>query len=213
MIKATAVVLTGGKSRRMGRDKGQLNWRGQPLLHHWMDHLSPLFDQVLISVATSGTYPERYSHEVVDHPAYTGQGPLAGMEAGLRNARNEAVWFFAVDMPGVNREMLSALKEKAEGASEGGPVVLGTPAMTDPSDKASPDWSPLPCVLHRVDHRKLCAYLDSGNRRLMDFLRCARPQIVLCSKQQYTDCTVNLNTPEDVKAYWRNREGLRGIDE
>jgi molybdopterin-guanine dinucleotide biosynthesis protein A len=91
----TGLILAGGDSRRMGRDKAMLEFDGKTLLDRTVDLMQSLFPQVLLSVRRireGATLPQ-----VVDDPS--GGGPLAGLCAGLAHSRTPWVFATAVDMP------------------------------------------------------------------------------------------------------------------
>jgi molybdopterin-guanine dinucleotide biosynthesis protein A len=48
-MNVTAIILAGGKSRRMGMDKSMLPVNGKPLIEYILEQLHPHFGQVLIS--------------------------------------------------------------------------------------------------------------------------------------------------------------------
>ena len=52
-MAAAGIVLCGGKSSRMGRDKAWLPWRGQPMIAHVVSILGPIVDEVVV-VASHG---------------------------------------------------------------------------------------------------------------------------------------------------------------
>lgn len=95
MERAIAVILSGGQSRRMGRDKAGLTLEGQSFLDRMTEGLAPLFDQVYVSVDRPGRYPGR--RELPD--LRPGQGPLAGLEAAFLRTGAEEVFLAAVDLP------------------------------------------------------------------------------------------------------------------
>ncbi len=94
---ATAVILAGGMSRRMGRDKTALPFRGKTLLQGAVDRFSRVFDTVLVSVADPARHPELAGRLVTDE--FPGCGPLAGLHAALGVCRDEGVFLTAADMP------------------------------------------------------------------------------------------------------------------
>jgi len=95
MERAIAVILSGGQSRRMGRDKAGLTLEGQSFLDRMTEGLAPLFDQVYVSVDRPGRYPGR--RELPD--LRPGQGPLAGLETAFLRTGAEEVFLAAVDLP------------------------------------------------------------------------------------------------------------------
>ena len=89
------VILSGGQSRRMGRDKAGVMLTGRTLLNRMAAELAPLFGEVYVSVDRPGRYPGY--RELAD--LRPGQGPLAGLEAAFLRTGAEAVFLAAVDLP------------------------------------------------------------------------------------------------------------------
>jgi len=94
---ATAVLLAGGKSRRMGRDKLMLPQDGSTVLATAVRRFSEKFDRVLLSVDRPDRYPDLPAEHVAD--IYAGCGPLAGLHAALAAAEGEGVFLAAADLP------------------------------------------------------------------------------------------------------------------
>jgi molybdopterin-guanine dinucleotide biosynthesis protein A len=97
MSGVLGVVLAGGASRRMGRDKAALELRGRPLLAWVVEALSAAFGGVVVVGP-----PERSAlvpgvQVVTD--AYPSQGPLGGIATALRHASSGRVFVAACDMP------------------------------------------------------------------------------------------------------------------
>jgi molybdenum cofactor guanylyltransferase len=81
------VVLAGGGSTRMGRDKALAPLAGRPMIAHVLDRLRP---QVVGLAVAAGVEPDRFAELGVDafgDRAEVRQGPLAGICAGLSRAR------------------------------------------------------------------------------------------------------------------------------
>jgi molybdopterin-guanine dinucleotide biosynthesis protein A len=101
----SAVLLAGGKSSRMGRDKALLTFREQPLWLHQMDTLSQTAPQeMLISAPADAPYGGSAWRIIPD--AETGHGPLAGIVSALQAIQTEWLLVFPVDMPFVTADLL-----------------------------------------------------------------------------------------------------------
>lgn len=116
--KATLALLVGGKSRRMGEDKGLLSVRGKPLVIRQILRLQSLFQEILI-IASSFQQKERYekllnilpdfliSVRVVlderehDHAAYY------GLKAALKESQKVVV--LPVDAVGIDQKIIEKL--------------------------------------------------------------------------------------------------------
>lgn len=94
---STAVILAGGKSSRMGRDKTQLIYHGETLLAGAIKRFSAVFDNVYLSVGEAEKYPDIIAERVVDR--YPGCGPMAGLHAALLKTPDEGVFLAAADLP------------------------------------------------------------------------------------------------------------------
>jgi molybdopterin-guanine dinucleotide biosynthesis protein A len=105
------LVLAGGQSRRMGRDKATLEWEGTPLLLHVIDRLAPIAAQVWVAARPGQTLPVGEYKRVDD--ARPGEGPLAGLSRGLaaiaREGNTSAVAVAACDYPHADPALFPAL--------------------------------------------------------------------------------------------------------
>lgn len=107
-MSLTAVLLAGGESRRMGRDKATLEWRGQPLWKWQLEKLNALQpQQIFVSARSELPWIPAEVNLVVD--AEPSHGPLSGLAAALAAAKTEHVIALAVDMPFMTVEQLRLL--------------------------------------------------------------------------------------------------------
>lgn len=101
----SAILLAGGKSSRMGRDKASLPFRGMSLLEWQAQKLGRLgVSDILLAgsrrhLAGTRTIPDEYP----------GRGPLSGLHACLKQARYPACLTLSVDMPLVPAAVFAAL--------------------------------------------------------------------------------------------------------
>jgi len=93
---AAVVILAGGKSRRMGRDKLELSLGGVSLLESAVQRFSEVFPDVYISIADPGKYPGVTARRIVD--IMPGAGPLSGLHAAL-SVLGGGVFLAAADLP------------------------------------------------------------------------------------------------------------------
>ena len=105
------MILAGGESRRMGRDKLTLEVGGVPLIRRVYDAISIRCEDVIL--VGRNTAPLEGVRIVSDERAGR-QGPLAGMEAGLAAASNRQVFVAAGDLPFLPAELVGALLDRLE---------------------------------------------------------------------------------------------------
>lgn len=98
----TGVVLAGGLSSRMGRDKAQLPWRGQTLLAH---ACATLQAAGAVRVLVSGDYP---GFDCVPDGA-PGLGPLGGVASVVAAVPDGPLVLIPVDMPLLSPALLRQL--------------------------------------------------------------------------------------------------------
>jgi molybdopterin-guanine dinucleotide biosynthesis protein A len=110
---ATAVILAGGGSRRMGEDKSMLPVGGRPMIEHVYRQLLPNFREVLISCGDAGKYAFLGARTVVDETP--GEGPLMGILSALSAAENDLCAVVACDIPEVRLTLLRRMLRAARG--------------------------------------------------------------------------------------------------
>ena len=96
-MKHSAIILSGGKSRRMNYvNKAFTNIYGKPMIEHILSKL--LFIDDILVVTNS---PEAYSMYDVRavRDIIPGKGPLSGIHSGLVHAENQYSFVIACDMP------------------------------------------------------------------------------------------------------------------
>lgn len=104
----TGIILAGGRSRRLGRDKAVEPFGGQPLISRVIGLVQGLTDEIVVSVADSDrarALPLDEEHRIaVD--IYPEGGSLGGIYAGLNAAGSEWGLAVACDMPFLNRKLI-----------------------------------------------------------------------------------------------------------
>ncbi len=208
----TVIVLAGGRSLRMKRDKAGLDVGGRTLLEHVLDQVEPLFDEVLISLSTGqrlppekgkrkrGTSEKRAPQSVgrravaIVEDAVPGRGPIAGILAGLSAARNDACMVVACDIPDVDAPFLRRLARAAAKAEIAVPVTTAG------------QYEPLFAVYVKSVIPMIEALLESGERSLLPLFPKCRTVTVPLGDAGWLR---NLNTRAEYDNYLRGRY-LRG---
>ncbi|MGA9665148.1 MAG: molybdenum cofactor guanylyltransferase [Gallionella sp.] len=123
----TAIILAGGDSRRMGRDKASLTLGSQTLLQQVAAAIRKVFPEVIVSVRR--LRPDIDLPQVCDEQADAGEqagaGPLAGVAAGLGHVKTTWAFVVACDMPFVAPAMVELLGSYREHHQAVVPVVQG----------------------------------------------------------------------------------------
>lgn len=106
LMQCDAVILAGGKSRRMGTCKALLPWKGKPLICHIAGALAP-FDTIWISANDKTIAAVTGLPCVQDF--YPDAGPLAGLHAALKAATKEYLLCVPCDLPNFRWELVQEL--------------------------------------------------------------------------------------------------------
>jgi molybdopterin-guanine dinucleotide biosynthesis protein A len=96
ITEMAGVVLAGGVSRRMGRDKAWLDYGGRPLIVHQLDRLSRMFSEARISAKDASRFSS-LPYPVISDEDDLG-APILGIAASLR-ALGRPIFALAVDLP------------------------------------------------------------------------------------------------------------------
>lgn len=106
MEKLTAIILAGGKSSRMGEDKGLMNLNGKPMIAWVLETVSKLTSEIIL-IANNPEYKKFgfpvYEDEVPE------KGPLGGIITGLKASDTEKNWIISCDTPYINADLLNVL--------------------------------------------------------------------------------------------------------
>jgi len=112
-LPVTGVVLAGGASRRMGRDKAFLDLGGRPLIAHVLERMGEVCAETLIVANDIPRYAGLGVRVVPD--VFPGVGVLGGLHAGLAAAQHDLILAVGCDMPFLNPALLRAFVAWAEG--------------------------------------------------------------------------------------------------
>ena len=196
----TGIVLAGGKSSRMGKNKALLTLGGQPLIERVLESLEPFTEERLIVTNT----PEEYAHLGVPmcSDRIPNQGPLSGIHAGLLAANSELNFAVACDLPFISRGVLGLFHEEA----------IANVGSTSSRRDGCADWDicvaesprglePLLGVYSRGCAPVIEGLLAEGKRRIVALHDAMRVKTLHLSEADLTrlggDAFVNLNTPDE----------------
>lgn len=184
MSDATAVIMAGGKSRRMGLDKSLLPLNDKPMVQAIYDQLDGSFSQILIS----GNEKEKLAFlglkVVPDKQA--GQGPLMGIASALEASENELNFVVACDIPYIDLKVVRNMLKEADGVD----IVVPTLGQGR--------YEPLFAIYRKSSLKAINEVLSVGRRKISDvFGKCKVKYINL----DLPEGLANINTMAEYQEY------------
>ena len=182
-------IQAGGKSSRMGQDKGLLSFRGQPLIGYILEQLIGFGSETFII----SNQPEDYRSFgfPVFSDTFPGKGPIGGIYTAISHAKNDICLVLACDMPIINRDLLTYLLS-----------ALGEFDVVMPRTKTDDYSEPF-----RAYYRKSCLapILNSIERDdfgVISFLDAVKVNYIrledIIKYDPYLLSFTNINTPEEL---------------
>ena len=178
----TGVILAGGRSSRMGRDKATLEVGGTPLFERVLAVLQGFFADVLIA----GDRPDLARPTVPYHPDLYPGSALGGLYTGLLKARTDWIFVAPCDMPHPDPELIRVLLERREGY----PIVV---------PRTGAGFEPLFALYHKDCLEPMLAMLEERNYRVYDLYDRMSVRYVEESEMppDWERSLININTPEE----------------
>ncbi len=184
-LPVTALILCGGRSKRMGRPKAFLPYEGTTMIEHVLSTVRDLFNETLL-VANEPESFENFGVDVVKD-ILPHRGPLGGILSGLLVSSYPHVFVIACDMPLVNKRLVREIASKRHGNDV---VVLAHNRGIEP----------LLGIYSKNCIKQLEETLFSGNLSVQDFLSGLKAQTYRY-EQRASDAILppffNINTPQD----------------
>jgi molybdopterin-guanine dinucleotide biosynthesis protein A len=180
----TGIILSGGKSSRMGTDKGFLMFEGKPFVQYSIDALKPLVSNTII-ISNNVDYDifglDRMEDIIIN------AGPLAGIYSGLKYSSTEYSLVLSCDVPLIKTKILEKLIHAIDTNSEVIQIESNGKNM------------PLIALYKKQCEHTFLKLLNVGERRLQFAVnQCKLKNVVLNEEEELF--TQNINTPEQLKA-------------
>ncbi len=175
-MPATAIILAGGCSSRMGQDKTMLPVAGQPMIKHIHEQLRPYFSQTLVSSNNASLHDFLGATVVADDVA--GRGPMMGVVSALKASANDVNFVIACDMPEIDTALMRAMLRE-----------IGDYDAVVPRVGADL-YEPLFAVYRKSALPAMEELLQSGNNKIIDSLTHCRVRYVDLPGRQFR----NINT-------------------
>lgn len=177
------LLLAGGRGQRLsGQDKGLVDWHGQPLIAHLHTLVRPLTDDLIISCNRNQQRYSAYADQLAADAEAGFPGPLAGIIAGLAQARHSQLLVLPCDAPSITRSLVNELLLAAQ-ATPQQPLLV----------RQAEQWQPLFCVIPTSLYPALLTAWQGGERSPLRVLLQLGALAFPCTPEDPR--LSNLNTP------------------
>ncbi len=204
MESVTGIILAGGASRRMGRDKAWMELGGKFLVERVADALRGVCTELLVVTNAAGF--EKLDARVV-RDEFPNTGSLGGLYSGLRAAQNELAFAVACDMPFLNPALiqnliaLSSAYDMVIPSSDDGQGGNREENATLPMTAKKRKLHPLHAVYRKTCLTPIRDALERNDFRMISFHDAVRVRVVSLSEIEKFDpqhiSLWNINTPEE----------------
>jgi molybdenum cofactor guanylyltransferase len=194
-LNPPAVILAGGLSRRMGRDKATVTLGGRSLLDHVVTRLLPQVSAVALNAHDTLSAPDGLP--IVQDVVAGHRGPLAGILTAMRHGAGHHphashVLTVPIDSPFLPRDLVARLAEEAHAND-----AIAIAASADAMHPVCGLWpvslaDALQAFLDSPEEPRVKTFLEGHRTALVDF-----PLIETANGP--LDPFLNVNTPDDLK--------------
>ncbi|HEY6974678.1 MAG TPA: NTP transferase domain-containing protein [Chitinophagaceae bacterium] len=179
------LVLAGGKSERMGHDKGSIQWHGKEQRYYLADLLKQICKDVFISCRKKQKHEIDSKYKVLAD-TFSGLGPYGGILSAFRKYPDAAWLVTACDLPLLNLDVLQQLIKNRNSSA------IAT-AFEGPSDGLP---EPLITIWEPKAYPILLSFLSQGYSCPRKVLRNNDIHLI---KAANADALINVNTPEELE--------------
>jgi len=183
-VHTSAIILAGGKSRRMGTDKALLEIDGKKNVLRLQNLLEPYFDDTILSISAEKEIS--FKNITVVKDLEEGHGPLMGIYSSLEASRSPVNFVIACDIPVVNMTLLFELLAQSE------EYDIAAPSF------AEGQCEPLFAVYTKAAAPAAQKVLKEKKRRIIELFHECTTSIVPSPDNSWY---VNLNTPDDFRNF------------
>ncbi|SFG58510.1 molybdopterin molybdotransferase [Duganella sp. CF458] len=161
----SALILAGGRGTRMGRvDKGLQPFRGGTLASHVLQRLAPQVASVTINANRNiGAY-SALGVAVLPDELEGYEGPLAGLQTGLRHCATDLLLTAPCDSPFLPPDLAQRLYDALN--AQGADLAVAATLETGEDGKARTQLHPVFCLVRKSALPVLDDYLQTGSRKM-----------------------------------------------
>ncbi len=183
----TGIILSGGKSFRMGENKAFIKIEGAPIIQRIQTLFERLFDEIIIVTHEKDLFSNlraKIYSDLIPH-----QGALGGLYTGLFFSSFPFSFCVACDMPFLNESVIKYLIKNIENSD----IVI---------PKTRDGLHPLHAIYSKKCIDPIKKMMDQGKYRIVDFYPMVKVKIIdeneFVSLDPNRESFINVNTPEEL---------------
>ncbi|MGH2552690.1 MAG: molybdenum cofactor guanylyltransferase [Chitinophagaceae bacterium] len=187
MKEITAIILAGGKSSRMGEEKGLVYFNGSRLAEHVINAAKKITEKILIITSNPAYKPFGY---VCIEDDLKDKGPLGGIYTGLKNSGTQKNLMLGCDMPFLSENLLSGLINNC-----GDEDVL----LAEHKGLAEPLCS----VYDKCCTKHISSMLEQNQLKITDALAGLKTRVISFDEEEWFHGNefANINSIEELRKY------------
>ena len=194
----SVIMLCGGRSRRMGKDKGSILLRGKPMILHVLDVVQEVADEIILVLRDENqikSYTKILKDEIDVLKIVTDkskdQGPLMGILTGLSNIKSKQGQILPCDSPFISKEFILKMFKTMEESD---------------FDAIVPIWDdghlePLHSIYKKNSQTNIEKLIKNGKRNVNSLINSLNVKVVDVEELDPTGQSFqNMNTIKDLKS-------------
>lgn len=186
-LALTGIILSGGKSVRMGVDKAFIKIDGIPIIQRTYDLFSKIFQEIIIVTNHKELYSGFQAKIVND--LITDRGALGGLYTGLFYSAHPYSFCVACDMPFLKESMIRFLLQQVDGFD----AII---------PKTEDGLQPLHAIYSKNCLEPIKKLIDQGGYKIIDFYPLIKIKIIeekeFINLDQTRESFINVNTPKEL---------------
>ena len=179
----TGFILAGGKSTRMGTDKGLMIFNGKPMINWVIESLQNSVEELII-VSDNQAYND-YGYKIISD-LIPGKGPVGGIYTALQFSKTELNFIVSCDMPFIKKEIVQFIIDSYNNAGICIPSSYGR-------------IQPLAGIYKKSCAEIFLSAIQSDELKLQSLLKRINTSVIELDNFFAAELFQNMNTPDDIK--------------
>ncbi len=177
-------VLAGGKSSRMGQDKGMILFQNKPMIQHILDEVKNM--KLPINIVANNNAYKTFGFPVLKDIVQE-KGPLGGILTAMNHSQADEVLILSCDMPFMTSKIIHHLISKSDQEQ----ICVA---------QSKEQLHPL-CAIYKLTLKfEIEKRIAHGQLKMLDLILGVQSKIVNMDifEKEHSDAFVNINKPKDL---------------